>query len=69
VQYDASVMQPMVRNAGAAMGVNAAVHLIPGSAQYSSDVRYRALHAIEAQLAGTPHPRQAQAFGGLKAPR
>ncbi|MEY4753146.1 MAG: hypothetical protein RJA44_821, partial [Pseudomonadota bacterium] len=76
VQYDASIMQPMVRNAGEAMGVYARVNLSnPELPLYRSSVPVRALHEMEQQLAG-PNPGRIAGptgrpvgFRGLQAPK
>jgi mono/diheme cytochrome c family protein len=58
VQYNGSVMQPMTRNAGEAMGVFARVNFDPENtdryALYDSNVDVDNLHAIEELLAGDP---------------
>jgi hypothetical protein len=69
VQYNGSIEQPMVRNAGEALGVFAPVNLIgPQSALYSSGVEVKTLFAIEKMLAGT-QPGVAGGFNGLKSPQ
>ncbi|MEY4754946.1 MAG: hypothetical protein RJA44_2621, partial [Pseudomonadota bacterium] len=76
VQYDASIMQPMVRNAGEALGVYARVNLSnPELPLYRSSVPVRALHEMEQQLAG-PNPGRIAGptgrpvgFRGLQAPK
>lgn len=69
VQYDGSVMQPMVRNAGEAMGVAALVDLRSDSPnQYASSIPVKNLYRMEALLAG-PHPLPNKQFEGLRAPR
>ncbi|GGO78263.1 hypothetical protein GCM10011348_09770 [Marinobacterium nitratireducens] len=69
VQYDGSIMQPMVRNAGEALGVAALVNLEPGERHFDSTVRVDALYRIEQMLAGSVPPFQARAFTGLQAPK
>jgi len=76
VQYDGSIMQPMVRNSGEALGVSAYVVLDEASPQrFESSVRVGNLAWIEDQLAGTgpthakPDPAQTRAFPGLQPPR
>jgi hypothetical protein len=69
VQYDASIMQPMVRNAGEALGVAALVNLEPGPERFASTARVQTLHRIEQQLAGETAPFAAKAFSGLQAPK
>jgi hypothetical protein len=68
VQYNGSIMQPMVRNAGEAMGVGAQVNLtVPGPGLYGSTVRVDHLYWAERTLAGGS-PLPAKAFTGLRAP-
>ncbi|UTW10494.1 di-heme-cytochrome C peroxidase [Marinobacterium rhizophilum] len=69
VQYDGSIMQPMVRNAGEALGVAALVNLDPGPARFESSVRVKTLHRIEQQLAGRAAPFEHKSFSGLRAPK
>ena len=65
VQYNASIEQPMVRNAGEALGVSA--DFTPNDG-YRSSVEFRTLAAIEKTLAGdAPQPGE-HAFRGLRAP-
>ena len=53
VQYDASIMQPMVRNSGEALGVAAQLNLInPDMPLYGSTVAVENLHEMETWLAG-----------------
>ncbi|WP_377809609.1 di-heme-cytochrome C peroxidase [Azospirillum sp. A29] len=75
VQYDASIMQPMVRNAGEAMGVAARVNLSnPDRKLYASSVPVDTLYRMEQLLAG-PNPRARKpdgsmtGFQGLTAPK
>lgn len=67
VQYDASIMQPMVRNAGEALGVRAQVNLVnpedDGKNLYRSAVEVGEIFALEELLAGD------NPFGGSGAPR
>ena len=70
VQYNGSIMQPMVRNAGEALGVVAGVNLAgPAAGRFDSTVPLDTLHRIEQQLAGPVHPLAGRAFTGLRAPR
>ncbi|MEM7221441.1 MAG: di-heme-cytochrome C peroxidase [Pseudomonadota bacterium] len=63
VQYDASIMQPMVRNAGEALGVRAKVNLVkPGESLYRSAVEVEEVFQLEQLLAG------AYPFGGNREP-
>ena len=71
VQYDASIMQPMVRNAGEALGVTARINLVkPGETLYRSTVMLREIHRMEQMLAGEdPFAGEGgPAFKGLRAP-
>jgi len=76
VQYDASIMQPVVRNAGEALGVSAQINIgNPTHSLYASSVLVRDVHEMEKLLAGDnpflkkdsqiePRPH----FKGLRAP-
>lgn len=72
-QYDASISQPLVRNAGEALGVSAALNLSPEPAQgalFRSSVAIENLAHIESMLRGPDPFKSAQpAFGGLTSPR
>jgi hypothetical protein len=68
VQYNASIMQPMVRNAGEALGVSAPVNLVRPDRLFASGVKVRNLARIEKQIAGG-QPDAEHGFTGLKAPR
>ncbi|MDA9527837.1 MULTISPECIES: c-type cytochrome [Bradyrhizobium] len=70
VQYDGSIMQPLVRNAGEAMGVSAELNLTapPKGGRFASSIPFDNLHWIEQQLAGKDQPLVAKAFTGLNAP-
>jgi len=69
VQYDASIMQPMVRNAGEALGVAAPVNLHSDTNdKYASTARIRNLDKIEKLLAGSI-PYVNKSFDGLRAPQ
>lgn len=68
VQYNASIRQPMVRNAGEALGVATPVNLADASKPpYASKLEVGHLARIEQQLAGS-QPDAAQGFKGLRAP-
>ncbi len=72
VQYNSSIMQPMVRNLGEAMGVKGKVNLVDNSAQTfdAPGIPIRNLHEMEVLLmGGNKHPLGAREFGGLRAPR
>ena len=68
VQYNASIEQPMVRNAGEALGVSAPVNLTDPSGLFTSGVQVRKLAKMEKQLAGD-QPNEKDGFTGLNAPR
>lgn len=69
VQYDASIMQPLVRNAGEALGVKAYVNTNAAlnGERFASSIPYNNLYEIEHLLAGD-NPEQNKQFGGLHAP-
>ncbi|MDV7340623.1 cytochrome c [Terasakiella sp. A23] len=69
VQYDASIMAPMIRNAGEALGVGAPVELNPTPHQFASTVNFKNQFGMEAMLAGKEHPQSTNSFNGLKAPK
>ncbi len=70
VQYDGSIQQPMVRNAGEAMGVVALINFNDTpTPRFSSTVPVGFLHdSIERRLAGDQPPLPAERFSGLRAP-
>jgi len=69
VQYDGSIMQPMVRNAGEALGVGALITLDANAPDnFASSVRMDTLHEIESLLAGPDDAFAAQEFSGLRSP-
>lgn len=68
VQYNGSIEQPMVRNAGEAMGVRALVNFKGGGAPlFNSTIPVDNLYKIEQLLMGTP-PLPNGRFNGLRAP-
>jgi hypothetical protein len=70
VQYDGSIMQPLIRNAGEAMGVSAEFDLTapPKEGRFGSSIPFDKLQWIEQQLAGEKQPLEVKAFTGLNAP-
>jgi mono/diheme cytochrome c family protein len=69
VQYNGSIEQPMVRNAGEALGVAAMINLTdPKRPLFQSTVRIDELIKIEQQLAGK-QPNYELGFNGLKSPK
>jgi len=70
VQYDGSIMQPLIRNAGEAMGVAAYTNFSapPNEGRSSNAIPIANLHWIEEQLAGDTPPIENKRFTGLNAP-
>jgi hypothetical protein len=70
VQYDASIMQPLIRNTGEALGVKAFLDTIsPEKQRFASSVDVNNLVEIEKWLGGT-HPKENNdKFNGLLAPK
>jgi len=77
VQYDASIKQPMVRNAGEALGVSAQLNIAePTHPLYDSSVLVRDVRDMEKLLAGdnpflktNGQPEEDPHFKGLRAPK
>jgi mono/diheme cytochrome c family protein len=70
VQYNSSIEQPMIRNAGEAMGVGAKVNWNPSKGPlFTSTVPPDRLYAIESRLAGSKQPQDGNRFTGLRSPR
>jgi hypothetical protein len=70
-QYDASIEQPLIRNAGEALGVTALLNLsdaYPADRLLRSSVEIANLHWIESLLAG-PDPYAQKKLGGLTSPK
>jgi cytochrome c5 len=72
-QYDGSIEQPLVRNAGEALGVSALVNMSPDhppAALFRSSVAIENLVRIEDMLRGSdPFARTPKGFGGLTSPK
>ncbi|WP_249148007.1 di-heme-cytochrome C peroxidase [Bradyrhizobium sp. AUGA SZCCT0177] len=69
VQYNGSIMQPMVRNAGESLGVSAELNLLdPSKGLFKSSVNVDSLNEMEQMIAGDP-PSLEKGFSGLKSPR
>ena len=69
VQYNGSIMQPMVRNAGEALGVSAELNLTdPSKGLFRSSIPIEHLHAMEQMIAGDP-PSPDKGFSGLTSPK
>ena len=69
VQYNGSIMQPMVRNAGESLGVSAELNLLdPSKGLFKSSVDIDKLNEMEQMIAGDA-PSLEKGFSGLKSPR
>ena len=72
-QYDASIEQPLIRNAGEALGVSALINFSPDTgpgAMFRSSVDIENLASIEAMLRGpNPFEQTPNGFGGLRSPK
>jgi hypothetical protein len=72
-QYDASIEQPLIRNAGEALGVRALLNLSPNfppDRLFRSSVALENLARIEKMLRGAdPFSRTPKGFGGLTSPK
>ncbi|HYJ30387.1 MAG TPA: di-heme-cytochrome C peroxidase [Allosphingosinicella sp.] len=71
VQYNSSIEQPMVRNAGEAMGVGAVVNFnARPTPRYTSTIPIGRLYdSIEEELRGPRQPLAGREFTGLRSPR
>jgi mono/diheme cytochrome c family protein len=70
VQYNGSIMQPMVRNAGESLGVSAELNLTdPSKGLYKSSVDVDKLFAMEQMIKGDALPNAKTGFPGLKSPK
>ncbi len=70
VQYNGSIEQPMVRNAGEALGVGAPIKLTGDKkGLYASGVKVGTLFAMEKLIAGQPQPKDKNEFPGLRSPK
>ena len=72
-QYDASIQQPLIRNAGEALGVSALINLSPNGstdALFRSSVDVENLDSMEKMLRG-PNPIEPtpKGFAGLRSPK
>jgi len=69
VQYDGSIMQPMIRNAGEAMGVTAELNLTNDKKPlFSSSVQVQTLYEMEQMIMGN-QPTAETGFSGLASPK
>lgn len=70
VQYNGSIAQPMVRNAGEALGVGTPIRLVGEKKDlYVSNVEVKTLFEMEQLIAGKPQPKDKNEFFGLKSPQ
>jgi hypothetical protein len=70
VQYNGSIMQPMVRNAGESLGVSAELNLTdPSKGLYKSSVNVKSLDDMEAMIKGVKPPNPTTFFDGLQSPK
>jgi hypothetical protein len=70
VQYNGSIQQPMIRNAGEALGVGAKVDLTGNKDQlFASSIQVPKLSELEQVLAGSPPPTATTGFNGLTSPK
>jgi mono/diheme cytochrome c family protein len=70
VQYNGSIMQPMVRNAGESLGVSAELNLTePSKGLYKSSVNVDSLFAMEQMIKGDSVPNAKDGFPGLQSPK
>jgi len=70
VQYNGSIMQPMVRNAGESLGVSAELNLTdPSKGLYKSSVDVKSLDAMEQMIKGDRPPSATNKFAGLQSPK
>jgi len=70
VQYNGSIMQPMVRNAGESLGVSAELNLTdPSKGLYKSSVNVEKLFEMEQMIKGDTQPNAKDGFPGLRSPR
>jgi mono/diheme cytochrome c family protein len=70
VQYNGSIMQPMVRNAGESLGVSAELNLTdPSKGLYKSSVNVESLFEMEQMIKGNALPNAKDGFPGLRSPK
>ena len=69
VQYNGSIQQPMIRNAGEALGVRATINFPAAKDQLpTSSVQVNTIFELEQSLAGAKPPNAEEGFTGLTAP-
>jgi processive rubber oxygenase RoxA-like protein len=70
VQYNGSIMQPMVRNAGESLGVSAELNLTdPSKGLFKSSVDVESLFEMEQMIKGNTQPNAKDGFPGLRSPK
>ncbi|XSC44502.1 di-heme-cytochrome C peroxidase [Bradyrhizobium sp. RDT10] len=70
MQYNGSIMQPMVRNAGESLGVSAELNLTdPSKGLYKSSVDVKSLFEMEQMIKGDTQPNAKDGFPGLRSPK
>ena len=70
VQYNGSIMQPIVRNAGESLGVSAEINLTePSKGLYKSSVDVDQLFEMEQMIKGDALPNAKTGFPGLRSPK
>jgi len=68
VQYNGSIEQPMVRNAGEALGVTAELNLTNATNLFATSAQIKTLWEMEKMLAGPKPPTVENKFTGLTSP-
>ncbi|SDI92691.1 MULTISPECIES: di-heme-cytochrome C peroxidase [Bradyrhizobium] len=70
VQYNGSIMQPMVRNAGESLGVSSELNLTdPSKGLFKSSVKTETLYEMEEMIKGKNPPNAKDGFSGLQSPK
>src|SRR3954470_21640200 len=70
VQYNGSIMQPMVRNAGESLGVSSELNLTdPSKGLFKSSVNVQSLYDMEEIVRGKNPPNPKDGFSGLQSPK
>ena len=70
VQYNGSIMRPMVRNAGESLGVSSELNLTdPSKGLFKSSVNVMTLYDMEELVRGKNPPNAKDGFSGLQSPK
>lgn len=70
VQYNGSIMQPMIRNAGESLGVSSELNLTdPSKGLFKSSVNVKSLFEMEEMVKGKKAPNAKDGFSGLQSPK